>query len=368
MTSIFFLIPDLGPSGAAKQVSLLAPALARVGFAVHVAVRNDDGVLADQLQGAGVVLHSLRCGRYCKPTAGLTLSKMIAGAKPELIVSLKMAALRQIGIMGLLRRLPPVVAVDAFSDPASPLLRRWLLRRATMIVASGEWERRSALRFGMFEDRIRLIPPCVSEAAMPNRESILRELSLPPNARLVVCAGRIEPGHGFREAVWISNILAYVYPELWLVMIGDGPDRGRVAEFARAGGSEEPRICFAGARQDAASLLRLADVVWILGSKGGRNVALEALAAGRPLVARRRADLAEILADGETGYLIDRADRQEVARATRRILDNAELRQRFEMNALQRAAMFRVENAVPRWIEMIASLQSRNEPRIKLLT
>jgi glycosyltransferase involved in cell wall biosynthesis len=368
MTSIFFFLPDLGPSGAAKQVSLLAPALAREGFAVHVAVRNDDGIFADRLQDAGVVLHSLGCGRHCKPTAGLTLSKMIAAAKPDLIVTLRIAALRQIGIIGLLRRLPPVVAVDAFSDPASPLLRRWLLRGACTVVANSEWERRRAFQFGVSEDRVRVIPPCVCEAAMPNRESILRELNLPPNARLVVCAGRIEPGYGFREAVWVSNILAYVYPELWLVMIGDGSDRRRVAEFARAGGSQEPPIRFAGVRPDAASLMRLADVVWILGKQGGVNVALEALAAGRPVVARRRADLAEILADGETGYLIDQADRQEVARSTRRILDNAELRQRFEANALQRAAIFRVENIVPRWIEMIENLRSRNESRIRLLT
>ncbi len=226
----------------------------------------------------------------------------------------------------------------------------------------------TALKLGVSAERIRVIPPCVSEAAIPNRESILHELKLPPNARLVVCVGRIEPGHGFREAVWVSNILGYVYPELWLVMIGDGSDRRRVAEFARAGGSVEPRIRFAGVRPDAAALLRLADVVWVLGKRGGVNVALEALAAGRPVVARRRADLAEILGDGETGNLIHQADRHEVARATRRILDHADRRYQFEMNAQKRAARFRVENILPRWIEIIEKLRPRNEPRVTLLS
>jgi glycosyltransferase involved in cell wall biosynthesis len=367
MTSIFFFLPDLGPSGAAKQVSLLAPALAREGFAVQVAVRNDDGIFADQLRNSGVVLHSLRCGRQCKPTAGLTLSKMIADARPDLIVASRIAALRQIGIIGLLRRLPPVVAVDAIGDPAPALLRRWLLRRAITVVARGQWERRRALQFGVSENRILVIPPGVSEAAVPNRESILRELNLPPDAQLVVCAGRIEPEHGFREAVWVLNILEYLYPKLWLLMIGEGSDRRRVAEFARAGGSEEPRICFAGPRNDAASLLRLADVVWVLGKQGGLNVALEALAAGRPVVARRRADLAEILGDGETGHLIEQADRQEVARATRRILDDAERRKRFEANAVQHAKPFQIETVIPRWIEMIENLRTSNEPRSKVL-
>jgi glycosyltransferase involved in cell wall biosynthesis len=358
MTSIFFFTPDLGLNGEAKQVSLLAPALAREGFAVHVAVRNDDGIFTDRMQNSGVVLHSLRCGRYCKPTAGLTLSKMIAGARPDLIVTSRIAALRQIVIMGLLRRLPPVVAVDVFADPASLLLRRLLLRRATAIIARGEWERRRALKFGVSEDRIRVIPPCVSEAAIPDRESSLRDLNLPPHARLVVCAGSIEPGHGFREAAWVLNILGYVYPELWLLMIGDGSDRRRVAEFARAGGTAKPRIRFAGVRPDAASLMGLAEVVWILGERGGRNVALEALAAGRPVVARRRPELAEILGDGETGFLVDRADRHELARATRRILDHPEQKRMFEAAATARAERFDVSRVVPQWLKLMESRQA----------
>ena len=111
---------------------------------------------------------------------------------------------------------------------------------------------------------------------------------------------------------------------------------------------------FTGSRPDAAGLLGLAEVVWVLGDRGGRNVALEALAACRPVIARRRPDLAEILGS-ETGFLVDWANPHEVARATRRILDDAAGGARWAENASKRAERFSVAEAAARWAQLCDS-------------
>lgn len=355
MDPILAIIPDLGPNGAAKQLSLLAPALAHIGISVHVATIGGEGIFGGVLRDAGVPLHFLGQSWRYQPKTLQALSRLIDDLRPAAIHAWRVQTLQAISAIGLVRRLPPLVVVDLFAEGKRGWLDRRCACRADFLVETGQFGRARAIRAGIPEDRIRVIPMCVSGSELPDRATVLRKLNLPEDCRLIACAGAIEPRRGFREAAWVSNILAYVYPKFWLLMIGDGSDREQVAEFARAGGTTEPRIRFASWRSDAASLLGLAEVIWILGERGGRNVALEALAAGRPVVARRRPDLAEILGDGETGALVDRAERHELARATRRILDHPERKHLFEACAARRASLFEINRVMPEWIRLIES-------------
>jgi glycosyltransferase involved in cell wall biosynthesis len=115
-------------------------------------------------------------------------------------------------------------------------------------------------------------------------------------------------------------MLKYVFPDLHLILIGDGPDRSRLEQFVRLI-EAEGHVHFLGHQPDAAALLGHAEVVWVPSRKhGGVNVALEAMAAGRPVVASRLPALAEVLSDGKTGFLIDPGDKMALARKTRWLL------------------------------------------------
>src|SRR5262245_47543548 len=316
---ILMVVPSLGANGAAKQVSLLAPALARMSKSVHVASIGDGELFTDGLRTGGVPVHSIGQRWRFDVRPLVKLRSLIDRVNPAAIHAWRSEALGLLGAIGLIRRLPPVIAIDPFVDESWGWLNRCFLRQASAVVVSGEWQRQRSLQAGIAGARIRIIPMCVSSTEAPQRSEALRDLALPDNARIIVCAGALERDRGFREAAWVMDILSHVYPDLWLVAIGDGSQREQIARFAWHGGKESPRIRFSGWRRDAAALTGLAEVVWVLGKRGGRNAALEALAAGRPVVARDRADLREILTDGETGFLVDRADAHETARATRRV-------------------------------------------------
>src|SRR5205823_1577696 len=100
-----------------------------------------------------------------------------------------------------------------------------------------------------------------------------------------------------------------------------GPDRGRLARFARSINPAGGHVHFLPARPDAAALLARADVVWVPSrAECGRQVVLEAQAAGKPVVASALPGLAALVADGRTGRLTPPGDPAELARRTRPLL------------------------------------------------
>lgn len=80
-------------------------------------------------------------------------------------------------------------------------------------------------------------------------------------------------------------------------------------------------------------------------------VALEASAAGKPVLASDIGGLRDIVADGETGLLVPAGDRPALAAAMQRLIADEGLRQRLGDAARERAATFSPEAIVPRFEE-----------------
>jgi glycosyltransferase involved in cell wall biosynthesis len=110
-------------------------------------------------------------------------------------------------------------------------------------------------------------------------------------------------------------------------------------------------VQFLGARADADAVLRDADVVWLPTlANGGRQVALEAMALGKPVIASDVPCLREILQDGETGFLVPPGNVLQLARRTRTLFNDAGLRERIGMAAQDHVERhFSLAEAVRRW-------------------
>src|SRR6266498_1707064 len=141
---ILIVVPSLGPNGAAKQVSLLAPALVGLGKSVHVAAIGAGGLFADVIRAGGVTVHPL--GQKWRYELGpmLRLRRLIDDSKPASIHAWRGAS-RFVSALGWFRRLPPMITVDTFVHQSLSWLNRRLLRRANAVVVSGQWQRQQAV-------------------------------------------------------------------------------------------------------------------------------------------------------------------------------------------------------------------------------
>jgi glycosyltransferase involved in cell wall biosynthesis len=354
---ILFIIPDLEYGGAASQLRLLATGLPRSRFEPRVVVLGRPGPVAVALRAGGVEVEALGWGRRLDVRPLLALRRRVADFRPDVVHAWQPAAAYP---AALCRGRARLLASAALGRGKAGVLRtrldRWLCGRADRLVVGGEAEAQRYRRRGVPEDKLAVVPPGVAEADGRANAVVPDALDVPPSAPVIACVGRLSEHAGHRDAVWAFDILKYLYNDLHLLLVGDGPGRGRLEQFTRDVGAAD-QVRFLGPRADVAAVLARADVVWLPARAGGVNVALEAMAAGRPVVATRGPLVAEAVADGATGFLVPPGDKAALARQTRLLLDDPDRRLTMGAAGRRRAATtFAAAAMVERFAELYEAL------------
>ena len=86
------------------------------------------------------------------------------------------------------------------------------------------------------------------------------DVPLPDGAPWLMTLGQLTADHGFRDAVWAFDVLKFVYPDIHLVIVGDGPERDRLVHFSHRLGGHDIRTHFVRAHPSAALWMQQATV------------------------------------------------------------------------------------------------------------
>jgi glycosyltransferase involved in cell wall biosynthesis len=113
------------------------------------------------------------------------------------------------------------------------------------------------------------------------------------------------------------------------LIVGDGPCRADLERLATRLGLEGA-VTFAGARAEGAALIPLFDVAVLPSLREGLSLfLLEAMVAGKPVVASRVGGIPEVVSDGKTGLLVPAGDEARLAAAIIILLRHAYIRRRM---------------------------------------
>jgi glycosyltransferase involved in cell wall biosynthesis len=247
----------------------------------------------------------------------------------------------------------PRVVHTWYSPPPPTLAERRAARHTDVFLAVGARTASRALRLGLAApERLRAIWPAVD---LPNlastRTRARRILGLPLGAQVV---GGIGPAHGTRRPDVFARAIARLPGGVYGVWAdGDGGPAARLPGrlsrrlTERLGGE---RLMWLGRRDDIADLLPGFDVLVMTGRhEGVPYAAVEAAAAGVPLVATVAPSGPDIILAGETGLLTAPGDPGQLANAVAYLLDNP-----AEARRMSRAALTRVaDRCSPRSLSVI---------------
>lgn len=319
--AVALVITDLDPGGAERALVALASRLDPARWRVKVFCLDGPGALVDALDQAKIAHECLAVDRRRPLCAVLKLAAALRRFRPELVQSFLFHANLAARLAAPFAGKPWILGGLRVAERE----KRWhlVLDRATSRLAVGHVcvsrgvEEFSHLTARLDPDRLTVIPNGIDPKGFDDADSIDRDtLGVPETAHLAVQIGRLDAQKGLHDLLDAAGIVIGERPDWHLVLAGDGPERGRLVERLARDPILGGHVHLLGRRDDVASLLKTADVT-VSASRweGMPNVVLEAMAAGRAVVATAVEGSRELVLPGETGWLVPAGDPPALASA-----------------------------------------------------
>ena len=361
------LIPTLDRSGAEKQMVMLATGLPRDRFEVEVGVLTRSGPFEADLRAAGIPLTVFSKRFKLDPFVLWKLTRWLCEKRFDVVHTWIFAA-NAYGRVAARRAKVPVVitsemAVDLWKSPRDLRVDRRLARWTDKVVGNSHAVVDFYRRAGIPADKLAMIYSGIGEPPVPaaevDRAGVRLSLRLPPDAPLVVFAGRLAAQKRVDDLIHAMDLLLHLLPRAHTVILGDGPLRERLQEMVR-NLQHENAIHFLGHREDVPRLLAAADVLALPSSyEGLPNIVMEAMALGVPVAATAAPGTTELIEHERSGLLVPLGRRPELAQAIRRLLTDRDLAQRLIDEARTRVqTRFRLDAMIHAYADLYESVIS----------
>ncbi len=132
-----------------------------------------------------------------------------------------------------------------------------------------------------------------------------------------------------------------------LLLVGDGPERPAAEELCHELNIQDD-VQFVGKQDQMEEILSIADLFLLPSEYESFGLAaLEAMAAGVPVITSNAGGLAEININNETGFSAEVGDVKTMGELSLKILQDESLLHRFKLNAIKQAKKFDIHTIIP---------------------
>jgi glycosyltransferase involved in cell wall biosynthesis len=329
---ILRVIARLNMGGPALHVAYLTAGLRERGYDTTLVAgslaRGEDSMafVADARDVEVIRIDEL--GREISPlrdlAATLRLARLIRRERPDILHThtAKAGTVGRVAALLAGRHAPPIVVhtfhghvLRGYFGPLRSwffrLLERWLAARSTALIAVSPQVRDDLVALGVAPaERFAVIRLGIElgERVAPERNGRAesrRYLGITDDRFAVGWIGRMTAVKRTDDVMVAFKQLRDAGVDAVLCMVGDGPDRPGLEERAHELGVMQDTL-FLGYQEDVAPFYAAFDALVLPSSNEGTPVsAIEALAAGRPVVATRVGGVPDVVQDGEDGFLVE---------------------------------------------------------------
>lgn len=334
---LLILATDLEVGGVPLLVKSIALGLDPKLFDIHVACLSQQGPISDELTEAGIATYALNAKGPWDIRVALRLAKLLAELRPEVLFT----ALVHANFMGrLVGRLMGVRHIFA-SIHTTEKKKRWHLQLENL--------------FCRLSDKT----VCISKAVLAQVRNVCHvpesKLELIPNGidadlfinpdtppldgtpsrsdkTTLIFVGRLDGVKGVDVLIRAISMMNDSRDNMELLIVGDGPQRNELQALTHKLRVSEI-ITFLGTRRDIAPLLKNADIKVMPSYWEGLGIAaIEAMAAGIPVIASNVAGLNEVVRHEVSGILVPAGDPEKLADAITSTAANPRLCKKWGQN------------------------------------
>jgi len=366
---LLLLTVGLGVGGAEEIVRQSLPLIRTGGFDVTLGSLKGDGSLSGEIRESGVRVESFGGSGPWDPVPLGRLWSWIRRERFDVIHSHLYWANLAARLAGRSAGTPVVInshhGTDAWLSPSRRFMEKATAPLADRIVACSEAVRLCAISdVGLPEGKVVTVTNGIRVERFSDgsrREAIRASLNLAKDRVVLGTVGRLdEPVKGLAILVQAMESVAERIPEAICLLIGDGPARASLEGAVERRGLTG-HIRFLGERRDVPDLLHALDLYVQPSLMEGFGLSvLEAMAAGKAVVASGVGGIPEVVTDSITGDLVPPGNPSTLAAAILALLEDPTRRESYGREGLLRARnSFPLEKMVRGWTDLYRDLLAR---------
>ncbi|MBN1765197.1 MAG: glycosyltransferase, partial [Sedimentisphaerales bacterium] len=325
-TRVLLLNTDLNIGGAPHFVRDLACGLDKSEFDVQVASLAPEGPVAKEIQAASIPVHCMGAKGILDVRIFYHLARIISTFRPHILHASLVHSNIVARLLGCICNLPHVVATIHTAEQGKQwhlILENLTCRMSDVTVCVSPSVLQHVLHYSHVpETRLKVIKNGIDWERFKNAKPLdCHKEGINTEKITLMFVGRLDPVKNIDLLLMATSHLQKDH-NIQLLILGDGPERNKLESLKRKLNLDNT-VYFIGPRRDVERWLKIADI-FILPSKweGFGLAALEAMAAGVPVIATDVTGLNDIIMDGQTGLLVPSDNDQQLSKVIDNLIKN----------------------------------------------
>ncbi len=226
------------------------------------------------------------------------------------------------------------------------------INQSDAITTVSESLKYDTLKIFNIKKNIQVINNFIDNTDFINNTTCQRKQFANTDEKLLIHVSNLRPVKRIEDVLQIfKNVHAQVKSKL--IIIGEGPEMEKVTQFLEENPELIDKIRLLGKVNDLYRILQLSDVFLLPSEQESFGLAaLEAMAAGTPVVSSNAGGIPEVNIQGETGFLAEVGNVEAMSNYTIKLLKDENLLATMKANAQEQALKFDLKNILPEYEAM----------------
>lgn len=348
---ITFVTATLTSGGSERVMSIVANKMQERGYEVEIVCLNDQIVFYPINKGIKITHVEIEAGTKSLSKKLWWFRKHIKQTKPDVVIAF-MVSVYTVTLLALIGVDIPVISSvrndPAYSNLRKKITRKILLPRSAHVVVQTQQIKQ------YFNKNIQKKTTVIYN---PVNEKVF-EFQLAEKENRIISVGRLYPQKDQKTMIEAFAQVSEQYPGWKLVIFGEGPEREALESLVERLKVKD-KVSMPGRSENIIDELNKSKVFCLSSIyEGMSNALVEAICVGLPVVTTKVSGTEELIKDGENGFIVNIGDKEAMANALIKIIEDKNLQNLFTEKNKAQAKKFETNAIVNLWEQVILKVKS----------
>ena len=360
---ITFVTATLTSGGSERVMSIVANKMQERGYEVEIVCLNDQIVFYPINEGIKITHVEVEAGTKSLPKKLWWFRKYIQKNQPDVVIAF-MVSVYTVTLLALMGVDIPVISSvrndPAYSNLRKKITRKILLPRSAHVVVQTQQIKEFFCK--NIQKMTTVIYNPVNERVF---ETSYDDDNVDDNSGLrmkderlnrIISVGRLYPQKDQKMMIEAFAKVSERFPDWKLVIFGEGPEREALESLVERLKVKD-KVSLPGRSENIIDELNKSKIFCLSSVyEGMSNALVEAICVGLPIVTTKVSGTEELIQDGENGFTVNVGDKEAMAKALTKIIEDENLQIQFSENNKAQAIKFETNAIVDQWEDLVNSV------------